>query len=492
MQARATRELDFRMPVCYRPLFDPNVHSVLLSGGRFSGKTKNTTIYCMIQVMAHPRRDVLIFRAKDNSLSTADYKEVLKIVNSDPVFRRFFVVRKKPLGIHRRDGLGNILFRGGDAVGDDDNRTKGLTTEWPLLMYIISECQEFRTKNAVLQLMDSVDRNLTTKDGKVDPSWKRFVTMNPPQNPLHWINDWAFELRHDPDWTVINTTYQDVIMFLNDVDLKKVRRARMTNPQDYAWRYLGVVGMGDGDVYPLLTAKHRVKRAEEEISNKAFPMALIVGVDGATVHDVTSASVGVLMSDGTMSFSQRDCFRHDPLKDGIIPSYSLCAPGGKMHKWFFGGIDCDGKPYKGLLFRYPEGGREGEKSIPIFMKVDDAASELMVNMRQFFGRYAKVTIVHKSTIVEMCEKVNSAIYERKIRFVDDGGYYDYSGARVQFRKSAFIAFDQMRALKWDRTRTHYDDSIPNDDSDSVTYAVFSYYRYPESMNFGQRFANMME
>ena len=145
-----------------------------------------------------------------------------------------------------------------------------------------------------------------------------------------------------------------------------------------------------------------------------------------------------------------------------------------------------------MLFRYPEGGREGEKSIPIFMKVDDAASELMVNMRQFFGRYAKVTIVHKATIVEMCEKVNSAIYERKIRFVDDGGYYDYSGARVQFRKSSFVAFDQMRALKWDRTRTHYDDSIPNDDSDSVTYAVFSYYRYPESMNFGQRFANMME
>ena len=468
------------MPVCYRPLFDPNVHRAFIEGGRFSGKTKNTTEYAMAQIMAHPRRDIIIFRAKDNTLSTADYKEVLKIVNSDPVFKRFFIVRKKPLGIHRRDGLGNILFRGGDAVGDDDNRTKGLTTEWPLLMYIISECQEFRTKNAVLQLMDSVDRNFTTKDGNVDPEWKTFITMNPPQDPYHWINDWADELAKNPDWTIIKTTYQDIIMFLNDIDLKKVRRAKIENYQDYAWRYLGVVGGGNGDMYPMLSAKAIVDEDYAECNRDGiFPVAVIVGVDGATENDCTVATPCIVMSDGTMVVSQKHTFRHDPKMDGVIPAYSMCCETGPMYRWFYGYFDRLGEFHKGFVSEF--------QGLPKYCFVDDAASDLYRYMDIHYGGGDNgrmlVRKAHKSLIQNMVGVVQDAFYQGHVKFARSMRYTKYTGNVASPYKSRFVAFDQFQALKWDRSHLKYDDSIPNDDSDSVTYAIWAYYKNPEKMMF---------
>lgn len=490
MERTSQRELHFKFPLCYKPFFEPKNHQILLTSGRNAGKTVNSTQDCMALILINPKHDIFVFRAKETSIRDADHAEVVKIINSNPVFARIFEVGVKPLRISRRDGLGTIYFKGADSVGADGIRNKGLTSNWPLLVVVISEAQEFRTRSAVENLLATVRRSFTDQNaanGMAD-DWRIFVTMNPPENPLHWINDWQCELENDRDWLVIKTSYKDIVMFLNDMDLKEIRKMKKLDYQRYNHLFMGIVGGGDGDVYPMLTSRHKIKR---EDMDDAYPVALVIGVDGAVVNDVTALSVGVVMSDGTMRFSQRDCFRHDPKATGeVIPSYSLCAPGGRIYKWFYGGIDNMGNSYKGVLFKYMN--PSSDKSIPIMFLVDDAATELRLYLHQFFGKYASVAPVHKKTILEMVETCRNAIYEDKVRFIDDKGYYDYKGVSPVFKKSPFYAFEQMRSLKFDRTRTHYDNTIPNDDSDSATYAIFGWFRYPDNLNFGQKFAKMLE
>ena len=90
---------------------------------------------------------------------------------------------------------------------------------------------------------------------------------------------------------------------------------------------------------------------------------------------------------------------------------------------------------------------------------------------------------HKSLIQNMVGVVQDAFYQGHVKFARSMRYTKYTGNVASPYKSRFVAFDQFQALKWDRSHLKYDDSIPNDDSDSVTYAIWAYYKNPEKMMF---------
>lgn len=477
----------------YRPMFDDDNHEIVLPSGRTTGKTKQCILFILVDMILHPGYDWFVFKATTASIESTVFSEFLKEIDADPLLRNMFTCRTHPYRISRKDGRGIIYFKGADSVGGNDNKTKGLRTLHTLKGYMVDEMQEFKDKNAIRQLKSSITRNYSENGFRMPKGWKALFLWNPPKNPYHWTHDYLEECRRDKTITIIHATYLDILPFINDGDIRDILKLKMLDPEDYRARYLGIIGSGDGDVYPMVRESILQRRDEvvERYRDQA-PLALIIGCDGAVERDETVFSVGLLMQDGRILFSQRDSFVHNPKKDGVIPSYGLCSPGGPAYRWFYGGIMNNGQPYQGLWRRFPKGGKAGNQSIPMFFIVDDAAVELKHVLSTFYKHegISFVSIAHKSTITHMVEVNRNAYFDGKITFINDGYYMDYHHNDPRMVKSRFVAFDQVKNLKWNDKRNGYDDTIPNDHADSVTYPIWRWFRQMANLAFGEKMENL--
>ncbi len=475
--------VDITLPIAYAPIFDTNCHQILLKGGRLSGKTKSCILTILATMLNDPYYDWLVYRSTASSFRDSVKNEMESAINSNPKLQANFRVVKNPLEIRRIKNSGIVYFKGADSIGNDNGRTKGLKTAHPLKGIMVEETQQFRDKDALDQALASARRNFTDENGMVCEDWKILVVYNPPQSKQHWINQFAQECEFDPDWTVIDTSYLDILPFINDIDLKEIRKDKYRDEEHYKWFYLGKPGGGSGQVYPMLNENYLVPTSQVlRKSQHQRPVAIVVGCDGAVDRDCTEFSPGIVLEDGTIWFKQCDAFHWDPKTMGVMASYPLCEQ--KASKWFYGYVGPDGEPKQGLLAKYRD--VTGRFALPIMFFVDDAATELYQAIKTYFGKYAKVVSkAHKGSIVSMVDCVRGAFLKDKAFFVDEGGWIDYSKQYPTFTPGPFKAYEQLRELKFDESRLKYDDTIPNDASDSVTYALWSWFRNPANIAYGK-------
>ncbi len=474
--------VNIRLPVCYAPIFDDSRHMFLLKGGRLSGKTKSCILTILSTMLNDPYHDWIIFRATMSSFRDSIKNEMESAISSNPKLNANFRVVKTPLEIRRIKNAGNVYFKGADSIGSDNGRTKGLKTAHPLKGVMVEESQQFRDKDALDQALASARRNFTQEGNSICADWKILVVYNPPQSKGHWINQWALECENDPDWTIIDTSYLDILPFINDIDLREIRKDKLKDPEHYEWFYMGKPGGGAGSVYPMLTDDYLIPQNQvARRSQRQLPVAILIGCDGAVDRDCTEFAVGVVLEDGTVWFKQKDFFHWDPKKMGAMASYPLCER--YAWKWFYGWNDEKGahlgiqSKYRDVTGRYP---------LPILFFVDDAATELYQAIRTYFGKYAQViSKAHKGSIVNMVDCVRGAFLQGKCWFVDEGGFMDYSKEIPTYVGGSFNAFDQMRSLRFDDTFLKYDDTIPNDASDAVTYALWNWFKNPSNIAFGK-------
>ena len=477
--------LSLKVPLIFKSLWDKDFHQIVEAGGRLSGKTANAIIYACLDMLSHPYGDWIVFRAKFASFRTTDYEEVMALIRDNGLGKEFHILGS-PLKIMRRKNAGTIYFMGADSIGTNDNRTHGIKTSHHLRGVIFSETQEFRTENAFNQACASVRRNFTTKDGQTDPDWKIIVQYNPPQSEGFWINRWANRVRFDPDWHFIEPSYLDILPFINDIDLRDIRKNKREDLDHYDWFYRGKVGGGIEGCYPMLNFQEYCcyRNQAEERSKHRRVVALIIGCDGAVDRDCTSFVTCALTEDGDFWVSSRDLFHYDPKKSGVMASWPLCDQGGPAWKWFYGweGIGCH---YQGICERYPS---LNGMSVPIFMFYDSAAPELGQSLRFHFGKRCNgIYPVSKGTIVGMVDCVRGVLAKKRVHFIMDNGYWDFkAGARLP----AWVLgkfhppYDQAKMLRMDETGLKYDDTIPNDDSDALTYAIWSWFKNPANISFG--------
>ena len=470
-----------RLPITYAPIFQGGRHNFLLRGGRLSGKTKCCILTILSTMVNDPYYDWVIFRATMSSFRDSIRNEMESAISTDPKLQANFRVVKTPLEIRRIKNAGTVYFKGADSIGSDNGRTKGLKTSHPLKGVMVEEAQQFRDRDALEQALASARRNFTDSEGKVCPDWRIIVCCNPPQSPGHWINRWAEEVGKDPDWTVIDSSYLDILPFINDIDLKEIRKDRIADKDHYDWFYMGKVGGGSGNVYPMLTGDYLIPESQApKKSGNQRPVMVLVGCDGAVDRDCTEFSVGLVLGDGSVWFKQRDCFHWDPKTMGVLASYPMCE--GPAFRWFYGWTDKEGYLHQGLANKYKD---LMGRNLPIMMFVDDAATELYQALRMYFGKYAMVSKCHKGSIVSMVDCVRGAILKNKCYFISANGRYDYSKPEPRFEPGPFSQYEQLRALRFDETRTKYDDTIPNDASDSATYALWNWFRNPANIAFGK-------
>lgn len=465
--------ISIQMPIIWKPIFE-NIQKqekpyILIPTGRVSGKTKNSVLVAALLMLQFPYTDIVVTRSSYGSISDSSYAEFETAFQEMPEeISSQFTFKKSPLRIERVNNSGIIYFIG--SGGSNKERTKGLHTKHKVKVVIVEETQEFKTKESYDQFMASVRRNFG--EGVVV-----IVLGNPPAIEAHWFNQFTKQKEQDNDWLVARMTWEDIVPFLNDYDIKEILKCKILEPDYYEWMYGGVPTGGLGQVYPMFRRDLHLIPYDERSNSKLLKdfrvVGCIIGCDGAVNKDSTVFVPRLIMSNGQSVAAK--IFYHDPKTNGVKGSFPLVENEGT--RWFNELIKENSlnNPYNYMA------------SIPIIFVVDSAATELIQALRYYFGNRATVYAVKKGTILQMVDTVQSAIGKNVVAVYDYGGYYNYS-LNKWIQCDNILAY-QYKSLIWNEKQTGYEPSVPNDATDADTYGIWFYYRQVENIVWLQDVVN---
>jgi len=454
--------MNIQMPLCWKQVNETDKHFINIPSGRISGKTKNAVLFSIIQMLSQPYNDIVITRSSYGSMTDSSFAEFESALSDMPEeIQEQFVFKHSPLRIERVNNSGSIYFIG--SGGSNKDRTKGLKTSHPVKVVMVEETQEFKDKESLDQFMASVRRNFNKDNPKV------FILGNPPNNECHWFNQFVEQCKKDKDWLVFKPTWEDITPFLNDYDIKEIIKCREIEPEYARWLYYGEPTGSLGKVYPMFrTDIHLVNyetRSQSKLVQDYRIVGVIIGCDGAVNNDSTVFTPRFIYSNGQSMAGK--LFYHNPKTNGVKGSFPLVENEGT--RWFKDLIRENNldNPYDYM------------SSIPILFVVDSAATELIQALRYYFGNRAEVYAIKKGTILQMVDTVQSAIGKNVVGVYDYGGYYNYT--LNKWVECENILAYQYRALIWNDKQTGYDPSVPNDASDSDTYAIYYYFSQCENI-----------
>ena len=337
-------------------------------------------------------------------------------------------------------------------------------------MVILEETQELKDEQNLNEALASL-RRYYAKNVKV------FILGNPRPQKAHWFSKFIESKQFDPDWGVFNLTYLDILPFINDFDLREILKTKYTDEQYYRWFYLGETTGGFGAVYPMFKEERHVISIAQwnqvvERSN-IRPVACLIGGDGAVNNDCTSFVPIVLLNNGQGVVGP--IFYHDPKTDGVIGYHQLVQ--NLLVYWL---EDLLGMFRLGTL-------RETRthpymKRIPVWMRIDSAAPDLIQECRFFFSDRCSVDAVKKENVPQMVSTVQSTILNGNIIIIDYGGYKNYT--KNQWIKTRVnLLAEQWEMLVWNEKQDNYDPIVPNDVSDAATYGIITWYKNPENIQY---------
>ena len=440
---------------------------VLIVGGRTGGKTKTAAILSVLYAFSYPYTDQFYCRASYGSMADSCFAEYKDALNSLPDnLGAEFQERKSPLRFERGD-INKVYFAG--IGGSNLDRTKGFKASHPIKVTIVEETQELPTRTHFDQAMASLRRNF----GK---EAKTLVLGNPPPHRAHWFNQLIEEKKQDKDWLVVYMTWEDIVPFLNDYDLKEILKTKIRNREYYDWFYMGKPVSSLGCVYMMYNPQRHLYKATEVdffLENSSVrPIGCVIGGDGAVTKDCTSFVPLIILSNGQSIVGP--IFHHDPTKSGQVASNTLVQD--CLQRWF----DQLCKAYN-LGTRLELRNNPYGKQLPILMVIDPAATDLIKSCKYFFEPRALVRPAKKDRIPAMVGTMQSAIANDMVNVTDFGGYYDYM--QNKFMQGYNPVDYQLQNLTWNDKATGYDPILPNDDCDALTYAVNAWYGRTENMQW---------
>lgn len=455
------------MPLAFKEIFESDKHYFWLDGGRLGGKTNNTAKVAILSQLANPYTDIVVARVSYGSLADSSYAE-LEAAIEDMHQDDEFTLKKSPLRIVRRHNAGTIYFMG--YGGSNTSRTKSIRTKHKISIVILEETQELKSKENLDQALASFRRHFGD-DVKV------FILGNPPPQEAHWFNIERKKLLNDPDWLVKRLTWRDILPFINDFDLKEIIKTYATDPEYAKWFYDGDTTGGFGSVYPMFKQeKYVISMAEWEYVRKRGNLrvlACLIGGDGAVNRDCTAFTAWMLLNNGQCVLAP--IFYHNPKDDGVLSTHFLVQQ--HVTRWFDEICKMFGLGTRQELMLHPKA-----KQIPIWMRIDCAATDLVQECKFFFGYRASVGPFTKPTIPQMVAPVQNAILNNNLIIIDYGGYKSYVKDKWIKADTNLLAL-QWNMLIWNEKQDGYDPSVPNDVSDAATYIINFWYENTENIQW---------
>ena len=457
------------MPLFCKQIMESDRTNFLLYGGRLGGKTNNTAKISILTMLMYPYADVIVSRVSYGSLADSSCAEIEAAINEmGENISEEFKLKKSPLRIERRGNSGTIYFIG--YGGSNTSRTKSIKTKHKIKIVIMEETQELKDKQNLDEALASFRRHF-------GEGVKVFVLGNPKSMLSHWFSRFIEEKKYDADWEVMNVTYLDILPFINDYDLKEIIKTKLLDDAYYRWFYLGEYTHSFGGVYPMFRPEKHVitalQWAKVQERSRIRPVAAIIGIDGAVNNDCSAAVPLILLNNGQSVVGP--IFYHNPNQDGVIGYHQLVQD--RLLYWFENVCKMF---HLGSLLEFRQ--HPYMQKLPIFIRVDSAASDLIAECRFFMSDRCDIQPVKKSNIPEMVSTMQSAILNENLIVIDYGGYYNYT--RNEFVKlKQNILVEQLMSLVWNEKQTDYDPIIPNDVSDACTYATISWFKSPENIQY---------
>lgn len=457
-----------KLPLSFKEIIESNLAYILGYGGRLGGKTNNTAIMAILTMLETPYTDIIVARVSYGSMADSSYAEIEHALSMFPQFADEFTLKKSPLRIERKNKSGTIYFIG--YGGSNTSRTKSIRTQHPISMVILEETQELKDRRNLDEALASFRRHFGERV-------KVCVLGNPPPQAAHWFNKFIHEKEQDLDWLVKNLTWMDIVPFINDYDLKEILKTKINDPDYYKWFYLGETTGSFGSVYPMFKpAKHIITPQEYELARVKGGLRIlgvIIGGDGAVNHDSTAFVPALILNNGQAVIGP--IFNHDPQKDGVLGYHQLVQD--HLTRWF-----------RELCQRYHLGTVEeaiehpGMPLVPIWMRIDSAAPDLIQECRFFLGGRCQVGPIKKPHVEQMVGVCQSALANENVVIIDYGGYYSY--VKNQWIKTDMnILAEQISNLIWNEQQTNYDPIVPNDICDAWTYETYTWYSNAENIQY---------
>ena len=457
------------IPEAFREVLETNRNQILLYGGRLGGKSKNTAIIAVLLMMMNPYHDVIVARASYGSMQDSSFEEFDQALQSmgEDVYSQF-EMKKSPLRITRRNNSGTVYFIG--YGGSNMSRTKSINTKHPVICVIFEETQELREKR-------NLDEALASFRRRYGRECKQIIMGNPPPQDAHWFNVFVTHEKLDPDWLVKRVTWLDIVDFINDFDLREIIKTKIQDEPYYNWFYMGDSYSGISSVYPMYKeSKYLLTSLRFDLLKEKHPLkvvACMIGGDGAVNRDATSFVPLLLLNNGQAAVGP--IFYHNPKTDGQVSYHLLCQ--NYVAKW----LDELCRRYH-LVSADEFRRNQTLPAVPIFVRIDSAAPDLIQEFKYFFGDRCQVGPVQKKGIMEMVGIVQSAISNDNIYVLDYGGYYDY--VRNEWvRKDKNLLSEQLEMLIWNEKQNGYDPIVPNDVCDAFTYGTVSWYGNQENIQY---------
>lgn len=448
-----------------RVLTEPKQDQWLFVSGRGGGKSRGCSDLAVTTWLSHPNSDGLMARGSYGSLEDTIYREfmgsLIRAGAGDLV-----APKKMPLRIERKDGQGTVYFVGYGGYNED--RTKSFVPKHPLSFALFEETQELEKKL-------NFDQALASYRRRFGDGCKLFVLGNPPASRFHWFNRFVEECELDSDWAVVKSSWMDVSKFMSDEEIKEILKLKKNAREYYDWLYMGNPTGGNGKVYPmfLLDKMSFPPILMERVldSGGAHIVAVIIGGDGAVNRDAT-AFVPLFLLDTGEAFVG-NVFVHDPKRQTQKSYHQLVRQ--ELSKWL------DGILGKWGCTSLSDFRRGAWARVPVYMRIDSAAPDLVRECKLEFGDRVDVNSVRKGSIAEMVGVTQSALANYSIAFLDYKGVVDFE-RNGEFIQMPDPLMEQLDTLSWDDTGMRYDPSIPNDVSDAFTYATFFWFKNPENLS----------
>ena len=226
------------IPPSFYEVFLSDKENNLLSGGRSSFKSTVVSTKLGLISADEPLANIVVFRKVGNTLRNSVYSQIKMALNRLGI-SHFYKFRTSPMTILRRDTNCGFYFFG---VDDPVKIKSAIFSDGYVRSLWFEEFAEFASFEEIDIIQDTFIRESTP-----NVTIQTFMTYNPPRNPYDWVNDFRTDKVSDPTYLLHHSTYKDdTLGFLSDQILSKIERYASTDPDYYAWQYLGeVIGLGD-------------------------------------------------------------------------------------------------------------------------------------------------------------------------------------------------------------------------------------------------------
>lgn len=439
----------------YTKLFDKENHKALLKSGRTAGKS--TSIFQLIttRFFEYPDLDIIVCRSNYGDLQKSLFSGILKYMSAEGL-DKFVDTRTRPLKIISKYGKNVIHFEG--VGGSDLERSKGLEPQNKVSLIVIDETQQLPKQENLDQALATFRRHLDTE------TYQIVLAFNPKRQNSHWLNEY-FRVRESvPDWLTIHTTYKDIAKKLTDFDVAEIREEMIYNPSNYRYLYLGETEGLFGGVYHSFNRDfHLIKETKVRQMIKEIGIhSVLIGVDGATTRDKTAFIPTVILNNGQGIVL--NYFFQDPEKNGALTNERLIP---YVERWLYNLHDRWGIP----------------NNKRIEMIFDSASADLRLTCAYRLPSRYVCTSYSQKNVVEMAQIMQN-IFSRNTLFILDEPIFNWMTNRIEYNHNPLVI--QLESVIWDEKGKGFDDTIPNDCTDALTYSTAFYFKNPNALYFPRR------